>query len=50
MKRAFKDIYPALKEDNNESAQRRLAGLIINQEKDLAEYASNWAKSKKDEA
>lgn len=46
MKCAFKDIYPALQETNNEGAKRRLAGLIINQEKDLAEYASNWAKSR----
>lgn len=46
MKRAFKDIYPALNEQNHEGAKRRLAGLIMNEEKDLAEYASNWAKSK----
>jgi len=46
MKQAFKDVYPALKEAN-QGAKRRMAGLILNYEKDLDEYASAWANLKR---
>jgi len=46
MKQAFKDVYPALKEAN-QGSERRMAGLILNYEKDLDEYASAWVNVKR---
>ena len=46
MKQAFKDVYPALKEVN-QGAKRRMAGMILDYEKDLDEYAIAWANVKK---
>ena len=45
MKQAFKDLYPSMK-NGNQDQNRRLAGLIMNYQKDLDDYATAWANVK----
>ena len=45
MKLAFKHMYPSMK-NGNQDVNRRMAGLIMNYQKDLDEYANAWANVK----
>ena len=45
MKQAFRDLYPSMKNGNPET-NKRLAGLIMNYQKDLDDYATSWANVK----
>lgn len=42
MKKAFKDVYPTMKESDNGRKQKKMVSIIINYERDIQDYVNSW--------
>ena len=42
MKKAFKEVYPSMKEADNGRKQKKMVGIIMNYERDIQNYVESW--------